>query len=156
MILNAYCDGSCYHRTRKGGIGVYITDGTQEWYISEGYAPTTISRMEGIALLRCIQSIDIETKVILNVYSDSEYIIKSFTEKRITKWQMIGWNKVKNVDMWKAIIREMAKRPNLRMTFAHIKGHQTDRSDIHVLGNNIADVLANYKNFTKFNIDTEL
>lgn len=155
--LTIYCDGSCSYRSRLGGIGVYIIDDTwQEWFISKGYEDTTISRMEGIALLTAIQSINKNLEVEAVVYSDSEYIIKSFTENRFTKWQMIGWQNVKNVDMWKAILLEIKLHPLLELTFIHIRGHQEVFSGTHAFGNSVADALANYKIHKTYNSDKNL
>lgn len=151
--LTAYCDGSCYYKTRQGGIGVYITDGTTEWFFSRGYAPTTISRMEGIALLTAIKALDKEQEIHMDVYSDSEYTVKAFTEKWLSKWQMIQFQGVKNYDMWLGIIKEIKKHPKLKLSFHHIRGHQKDLKDKHVFGNRIADTLANYKNFEHFESD---
>ena len=151
--LTAYCDGSCYHKTRQGGIGVYITDGSQEWFISRGFAPTTISRMEGIALLTAIKAIDKTQEVEMDVYLDSEYTVKAFTEKWLTKWQMIQFQGIKNYDMWLGIIKEIYKHPKLKLNFYHIRGHQKDLSDPHVFGNRVADLLASYKNFDHFEPD---
>jgi len=145
MKISIYCDGSCDHRSRLGGIGVYMNDGDREWFLSEGYRDTTISRMEGFALLHALRSLSKEIEISANVYSDSEYIVRSFTDNRLTKWEMIGWSGVKNVDMWKAIIAEIKNHPLLTLTFKHIRGHQTNISGAHVFGNAMADMLANYK-----------
>lgn len=145
MKINIYCDGSCDHRSRLGGIGVYMTDGEREWYISQGYKDTTISRMEGMALLYAIRSLKCDVEINATVFSDSEYVVKSFTENRLSKWVMIGWSGVKNVDMWLAIIKEIENHPLLTLKFKHIRGHQVNVSGAHVFGNAVADLLASYK-----------
>lgn len=153
MELVIYCDGSCDWKSRLGGIGVYIVNGTQEWFISKGFKDTTISRMEGMALFAAIQSLNPAIKITATIFSDSEYITKSFTENRLTKWEMIGWNGVKNVDMWKAILKAIQERPLLKLKFKHIRGHQVNSTDAHICGNAIADLLANYKTKEIYHID---
>lgn len=157
MHLIIYCDGSCDCKSRLGGIGVFIIDETgKEYYFSKGYKDTTISRMEGIALLTAVNAIDTTQSVTASIYSDSEYIIKSFTENRLTKWEMIGWNQIKNVDMWKAIIKAIHAHPLLKLDFNHIRGHQINLSGVHVFGNHVADLLASYKTKTVYHSDKEL
>lgn len=146
--LTAYPDGSCYYKSKLGGIGVVIVeDSGKEHYISKGYSNTTISRMELIALLASIEVINKNIPTQLDIYSDSEYVIKSFTENRFSKWDMIGWNNIKNVDIWKAILNEIKLHPFLSISYHHIHGHQKNYSDDHIFFNAIADILANYKNF---------
>jgi len=152
--LTAYPDGSCYHKSKLGGVGVVIVDDFgKENYISEGYSNTTISRMELTALLYTIKSINKNVCVELDVYHDSEYVVKSFTEKRLSKWEMIGWNNIKNVDIWKNILNEIKLHPLLKINYHHIRGHQKNYSDVHVFFNNIADILANYRNFKIYKQD---
>jgi ribonuclease HI len=153
MEIDIYCDGSCDCKSKLGGIGVYINDGTNEYYISAGYRDTTISRMEGIALLLAIESLSPDTPIIANVYSDSEYIVKAFNENRLTKWEMIGWNNIKNINMWRSILEAIEAKPLLKLKFHHIKGHSKLISNDHILGNAIADALANYKNHKTYNSD---
>ncbi len=101
--------------------------------------------MEGLALLAALKSISKEHIIHADIYSDSEYIIKSFTEGRITKWQMTGWVGVKNVDMWQSIVAEIEARPLLTLHFHHVRGHQKNLLDDHCFGNSMADGLADYK-----------
>jgi ribonuclease HI len=157
MVLDVYCDGSAEWKSRLGGIGVFIIDENgKEYCFSKGYSDTTISRMEGIALLAALRFITKTEPITTNIWSDSEYIIKSFTEKRLAKWAMIEWQGVKNVDMWKAIISEINEHPLLTLNFNHIRGHQDNLSGAHVFGNAVADMAANYKTKQIYHSDKEL
>lgn len=155
MMINIFTDGSCYHKTKQGGLGVYLTDGSSETFISEGYSPTTISRMEGFALLKGLKLIKDEDKSQVNIYSDSEYVIKTFTDGRHIRWQLMNWIDVKNSDMWRAILMEFSKK-TAKIIFNHVRGHQKNIQDDIVFGNNVADLLSNYKNFKTFKNDKEL
>lgn len=150
MNLKAYCDGSCYYKTKQGGAGVYITCGDKEWFISEGYCPTTISRMEMMAVLKAIEFTETGR---IDVYSDSEYVVKSFTEGRLKKWAVSNFIGIKNSDLWLKIIDSLNKRPELNFNIHHIRGHQKDLTNDHAFGNSVADILANYKNFKIYKKD---
>jgi len=154
--MKIFTDGSCYYKSRAGGLGVYILkDDGSEVFISEGYQPTTISRMEGFALLRALQTLPSLFEERVDLYSDSEYVIKTFTEGRHIRWQMMNFIGVANEDMWRKIFREMS-RIQYTIHFHHIKGHQKDITDELVFGNNMADLLSNYKNFKTYKNDKEL
>lgn len=142
-MINIFTDGSCDYRSRLGGVGVYICAPDYYFVISKGYSDTTTSRMELRALLSAIMIFDKNDESICNIYSDSEYVVKTFTDNRFQKWDLINFSGIKNVDLWKKIRHEISIR-KLRLKFHHIRGHQSG-DDYFIMGNNIADKLANYK-----------
>jgi len=94
--LVAYTDGSAVVSGKdkgKGGFGACICEGEDFFYKSVGYFPTKIGRMELMALLFTLQYSDKLTchSVKLQVYSDSQYVVKSFTDKRLQNWIANGW-----------------------------------------------------------------
>jgi len=159
----AYTDGSAVvsgEYKGRGGFGVYFPDfyGKPKG-IHKGYQYTKTGRSEQLALLHAIKSIPIgsQEEIILKVYSDSQYVVKSFTEKRLEKWKSNGWQNssgnVKNRDLWEKILSEILKRPFLTLDMNWIKAHQLDkeknpieleklRKDPHIVGNAMADKLA--------------
>ena len=71
----------------------------------------------------------------IDLYSDSQYVVKAFTEHWIDGWLKKNWklntsNPVKNIDLWKRLLE--AKKPH-QITFHWIKGHaghsQNERCD---------------------------
>lgn len=44
----------------------------------------------------------------VTVFTDSEYVAKPSTVGYIRKWQSRGYSKIKNPDLWKAIVRPAA------------------------------------------------
>jgi ribonuclease HI len=162
----AYTDGSAVVRGKMagaGGFATYFPDlfGRRVAY-SLGFKNTKTGRAELIALIYAIKAMPLSYKerVQLTVYSDSEYVVKSFTEKRLEKWIRNNWTNtsgdVKNQDLWKAVLSALNKRTYLRLNMIHIKGHQVDKEknpvakayllqDPHIVGNMIADKLADYK-----------
>lgn len=162
----AYTDGSAVVRgTCKGhgGFGTYFPDlyGGKRAY-SLGFGQTKTGRMEILALYYAIKAIKTshEKPLILKVYSDSEYVVKSFTEKRLERWIQAGWRNssgvVKNRDLWEAVVDALNERRFLKLEMAHIRSHQVEKEkdpvkkaklleDPHVIGNMVADRLADYK-----------
>ena len=58
-----------------------------------------------------------------------------------------------NVDLWKAILKELKDRKKLRLRLIWHPGHKKNINDPIVYGNAVADILANYKNFTEYELD---
>ena len=177
MLIKAYTDGSACVKgdnKGKGGFGTFFPNlfGKKKAF-SLGFINTKTGRMEIMALLYAIRAIPINQECILKVFPDSEYIIKAFTEKRLEKWVKNNWitygyrggeQPVKNIDLWKKVLRELEIRKNLTLTLEHVKAHQLDKikdkkkikgmlQDENILGNFVADKLADYKRFNKHKID---
>ncbi len=163
----AYTDGSAVVRGEMagaGGFGTYFPkhlSGEAKAY-SLGFKETKTGRMEISALYYAIASMPIKynSKVVLIVYSDSEYVVKSFTENRLTKWIRNGWRNssgnVKNRDLWEAVLTALNKRTYLTLEMRHIRSHQVEKEkdpikkanlmkDPNIIGNMVADRLADYK-----------
>lgn len=138
MHVVIYTDGSSRGNPGPGGYGTVLeyvdTKGnlhTREY--SAGYELTTNNRME---LMGVIVGLEALTKVCtVDVYSDSQYVVKAFTEHWIDGWIQKNWkqgtkNPVKNIDLWKRLLE--AKRKH-QVLFHWIKGHaghpQNERCD---------------------------
>lgn len=162
--ITAYTDGSAVVRGKSkgnGGFGTYFPDlNGSKIAFSAGYKNTKTGRMELTALYYAITAIEIDFKGVLNVYSDSEYVVKSFTEQRLLKWIKNGWRntsgEVKNIDLWKAIKKELDDRVDMTLEMTHIRSHQVEKekdnnkkkelmTDPNIIGNMVADRLADYK-----------
>ena len=166
-----YTDGSAVVRgtmAGHGGFGTYFPNlfGKTRAF-SKGFSNTKTGRMEIMALYVAIKVLpkNSSEKINLICYSDSEYVVKTFTENRLEKWISNNWQnssgEVKNIDLWKAVKRELNKRPFLSLHMKHIRSHQVDKcKDIekkkellknpHIRGNLIVDRLADYKRHKKF------
>jgi ribonuclease HI len=160
----AYTDGSAVVKGRakgNGGFGTYFPNlyGSRTAF-SLGFEDTKTGRMELSALYYAITAIELDQAVTLVVYSDSEYVVKSFTLGRLDKWIKAGWRntsgEVKNQDMWKAIKQELNARPKMELEMIHIRSHQVEKekdpikkkllmNDPNIIGNMMADRLADYK-----------
>lgn len=138
MYVVIYTDGSSRGNPGPGGYGTVLeyvdTKGnlhTREY--SAGYELTTNNRME---LMGVIVGLEALTKACtVDIYSDSQYVVKAFTEHWIDGWIQKNWkqgtkNPVKNIDLWKRLLE--AKRKH-QVLFHWIKGHaghpQNERCD---------------------------
>lgn len=151
MRYTAYTDGSSYWKTGEGGFGCYIKYyPNQEHIISEGFSNTKTGRMEIMALLNVLEFVSNECELI--VYSDSQYVVNSINEGWLFNWYENDFNNCKkNSDLWRKIIDVLLNK-DIDLTIYHIKGHQKI-VDVHTEGNNVADELADYKQFSDRNKD---
>jgi ribonuclease HI len=164
--ITAYTDGSAVVRGKSkgnGGFAAYFPDFYgKKLAFSLGFLNTKTGRMEVSALFYAITAFDLDQKekVLLKVYSDSEYVVKTFTENRLQKWIRNDWRNpsgdIKNRDLWEAIILALKQRPFLDLEMEHIRSHQVEKAktqedkDVllqnkHIQGNRVADFLADYK-----------
>ena len=139
MLVSIYTDGAARgNPDGPGGYGTVLeyvdTKGelhTRE--LSQGYKKTTNNRMELMAVIAGLEALDRPCRV--DLYSDSKYVVDAFNQKWIDGWLKKGWKRgknepVKNVDLWKRLLR--AKEPH-QVTFIWVKGHdghpQNERCD---------------------------
>ena len=123
-----WTDGSSRGNPGPGGYGAvmlfYDSAGREhKRELSCGYRQTTNNRMELLAPIIALEELKYPCKV--ELHSDSQYVIHAFQKHWIDGWQKRGWktaNKqpVKNVDLWKRLLRAM--QPH-EMSFVWVKGH---------------------------------
>lgn len=144
-----FTDGSCIKKKGqipKCGYGVYFPN-KERTDISKpfGVGEPTNQRAELYAIYKGIKKIvkkyDFDR---LDIYSDSEYSIKSLTEW-INNWKKNNWknaNKkdVANQDLIKKIDKYLQKYTG-KIFFHHVRAH-TGKQDFESLGNAKADELA--------------
>ena len=129
MKVSIFTDGAARgNPDGPGGYGVvirYVAPSGQvhEREYSNGYKKTTNNRMELMAAIRGLESLNKPCEV--DLYSDSKYLVDAFNQHWIENWQKKNWVKsdkkpVKNVDLWKRLLK--AKAPH-QVTFTWVKGH---------------------------------
>lgn len=162
----AYTDGSAVVsgiNKGKGGLGVYFPYcpvSKRNKGIHIGFEKTKTGRVEIMALLYAIKNFDIDygEKITLKVYSDSQYVVKAFTDHRLKKWVSNGWKNttgnVKNRDLWEKLLQALEARKHfMKLDIEWIKSHQLEKEkdlskkeelkkDPHIIGNAMADRLA--------------
>ncbi|MBQ9062283.1 MAG: ribonuclease HI [Eubacterium sp.] len=129
MFVEIYTDGSARgNPDGPGGYGTILryTDPkgvVHEKELSAGYVRTTNNRMELMAAIAGLE--ELRRPCDVNLYSDSQYLVKAFNDHWIDGWIKKGWKRgknepVKNVDLWKRLLA--AKEPH-NVTFIWVKGH---------------------------------
>ena len=114
-----FTDGASSGNPGPGGYGVILRCGSKEKEMSGGFACTTNNRMELLAVIVGLEAIKWE-KAVVEVYSDSSYVVKALNEGWLQNWERKGWKKVKNVDLWQ---RFLAVYKRHKVTFNWVKGH---------------------------------
>lgn len=152
----AYTDGSATtHGDKLGGWGCYLTyeeDGQiiEEKFFHKGYKNTKTGRMELMAVINCLKNIQ-DKSLRVQIYSDSIYVVNCIRDRRLWRWRRNMWVGLKNIELLMNFLSEVEKFHYIP-ELIHIKGH-TLNNDKHSLGNEIADKLASYKQFEKYEID---
>jgi len=144
-----YTDGSCYKGT--GGYGVYIQYRTKEKVLKEtelscGFENTTISRMELMAIIVGLMTIEEKQSISILIVSDSQYIINSIRNQWLDRWEREDFVGRLNSDLWKVFLEEWRQFNCEKIKFRHTRGHEKGL-DCYKEGNSHADILASYKNF---------
>lgn len=127
--VEIYTDGSARgNPDGPGGYGTVLryldSSGTiHEREYSGGYQKTTNNRMELMAAIVGLEALNRPCEV--DLYSDSQYVVKAFTDHWIDGWIKRGWRKankepVKNVDLWQ---RLLAAAKDHQITYHWVKGH---------------------------------
>ncbi len=134
--LHMWTDGACKGNPGPGGWGVLMTYGAHTKELFGGEALTTNNRMELLAVIRGLASLNRPSEVHLHV--DSAYVMNGMT-RWIHGWKRNGWRTadkkpVKNAELWQELQTHIAQH---QVRWEWVKGHAGDP------GNERADQLAN-------------
>jgi ribonuclease HI len=131
--IHIYVDGACSGNPGPGGwAAILIEDGT-EIELSGGESSTTNNRMELMAPLQGLRSLP--ERRIVELYSDSAYVVNCFRDKWYEGWRRNGWRNsqkkpVENRDLWEALLGEVARHDVTWHKVAGHSGHElNDRAD---------------------------
>jgi len=122
-FVEIFTDGACSGNPGKGGYGAILKYGKNVKEISRGYECTTNNRMELLAAITALEML--KEPCIVDLYSDSKYLVDSVNLGWIEKWKANGWKrsgreKAKNVDL---LIRLLAQLDTHKVNFIWVKGH---------------------------------
>lgn len=129
MEVTIYTDGSARGNPNgPGGYGTVLlyTDSKGVCHrkeLSAGYVKTTNNRMEMSAAIAGLEALKRPCQVVL--YSDSQYLVNAFNQHWIDSWQKKNWKRgknepVKNVDLWKRLLKAMEPH---QVEYRWVKGH---------------------------------
>ncbi|MDE5756019.1 MAG: ribonuclease HI [Clostridia bacterium] len=121
--VTIYTDGACSGNPGIGGWGAILIYNGHEKVLSGYNKETTNNRMEMFAVIQGLSALKEPCDV--QVYSDSAYVCNAFSEGWIQQWESNNWKtanrtSVKNDDLWKLLLRLMAKH---KVQFIKVKGH---------------------------------
>ena len=131
-----YTDGACSGNPGPGGWAAVLIYNGKEKEISGGNKNTTNNIMEITAVIEGLKALKYPCEV--ELYSDSAYVVNTFTQGWIFNWVQKGWktasgDSVKNKELW----QELYSLTKIhKVTFNKVKGH----ADNHY--NNRCDELA--------------
>jgi len=129
MNVAIYTDGSARgNPDGPGGYGTVVacvdSKGiTHEKELSGGFKKTTNNRMELMAAIIGLEALTKPCEVV--IYSDSQYVVKAFNEHWLEGWVKKGWKRgkneqVKNVDLWKRLMKAMEPH---KVNYEWVRGH---------------------------------
>ena len=140
--LEIYTDGACLGNPGPGGWAALIIDNNQERILSGNNEMTTNNRMELLAVIKALESINHHLEI--TIYTDSKYVINGITSW-IKKWKTNDWKNssktpVKNIDLWK-ILDVNSQKQNIKWVW--VKGHSgnTYNDKVDEIARNQAETL---------------
>lgn len=123
-----YTDGACVGNPGPGGYGVVLLHGEQRKEFSRGFRLTTNNRMEMLACIVGLQSLNQASAVTL--YSDSQYVINSMTKGWARGWKKNNWKRkdgdVPNADLWRQMLDLCDKH---KIKFNWVRGHSGNKEN---------------------------
>ena len=125
--IDIYTDGACSGNPGPGGWGVVLIYQENKKELS-GYQPeTTNNRMELFAAIQGLSAL--KESCVVNLFSDSSYLVNAFEKHWIEKWQRNGWktstkSPVENQDLWKLLLIHVRKH---QVRFIKVKGHSDNQ-----------------------------
>tara|TARA_B110000977_G_scaffold200601_1_gene291733 strand:+ start:2425 stop:2895 length:471 start_codon:yes stop_codon:yes gene_type:complete len=129
--VHVYTDGAASGNPGPGGYGIVM-----EWVgtpykkeFAQGFTHTTNNRMELLAVIEALRKLKKAPLKVL-VFTDSKYVVDAVEKKWLQRWVKTNFKDKKNVDLWKAFLKEYPKH---EVHFKWIKGHnnhpQNERCD---------------------------
>ncbi|MDY7009115.1 MAG: ribonuclease HI [Cyanobacteriota bacterium] len=121
--VTIYTDGACSGNPGPGGYGVVIITDKQRQELSGGYKLTTNNRMELMAAILGLQTLESAYNVTL--YTDSKYIVDAITKGWAKRWRANDWKRNKkekamNPDLWEKLLDLCNQH---QVEFSWVRGH---------------------------------
>ena len=121
--VTLYTDGACSGNPGPGGWGAILSYNGVEKELSGGEANTTNNRMELTAVIRGLEAL--KEPCIVELYSDSKYVIDALEKGWAKSWQAKNWKKpdkkpALNPDLWEKLL---ALTDIHTLSYHWVKGH---------------------------------
>ena len=136
--VTIYTDGACSGNPGPGGWGAILSYQGVEKELSGGHAHTTNNRMELTAVIEALRQL--KEPCVVELYSDSKYVIDGLQKGWAKSWQRRGWIKgdkkpALNPDLWEQLLALCDRH---EMHYHWVKGHadnpQNNRCDQLAVG----------------------
>lgn len=134
--VTIYTDGACSGNPGPGGWGALLCYNGVEKELSGGAKQTTNNRMELTGVISALQAL--KEPCIVELYSDSKYVIDALEKGWAVSWRKRGWIKsdkkpALNSDLWEILLKLTEKH---QLHYHWVKGHADNEY------NNRCDALA--------------
>ena len=121
--VTLYTDGACSGNPGPGGWGAILEYMGVEKELSGGEVNTTNNRMELTAVIEGLKAL--KESCIVELYSDSKYVIDGLSKGWAASWQKNGWKKADkkpalNPELWEQLL-ELTRMH--QMHYHWVKGH---------------------------------
>ena len=121
--VRIYTDGACSGNPGPGGWGAILCYNGAEKELSGGEAMTTNNRMELTGVISALRAL--KEPCIVELYSDSKYVVDALTKGWAVSWRSRGWVKADkkpalNADLWQELLALTEKH---RVDCHWVKGH---------------------------------
>ena len=121
--VTLYTDGACSGNPGPGGWGAILAYQGNEKELSGGESSTTNNRMELTAVIEGLSAL--KEPCIVELYSDSKYVIDGLQKGWAEGWRKRGWVKsdkkpALNPDLWEKLLN-LTKTHQMR--YHWVKGH---------------------------------
>lgn len=121
--VELYTDGACSGNPGPGGWGAILVYKGTERELSGGEESTTNNRMELTAVIKGLSAL--KESCIVELYSDSKYVIDALEKGWAVSWQARGWKKADkkpalNPDLWEILLSLVDKH---KVNYHWVKGH---------------------------------
>ncbi len=123
-MITIYTDGSSRGNPGPGGWGAIVLDDVRAVELGGREDHTTNNRMELMAAIKSLEFANTLSDTAIEVYTDSEYVMKGITEW-IEGWQKRNWKTaskkpVLNQDLWQRLLIATADR---EIKWHYVAGH---------------------------------
>ncbi len=131
--VTLYTDGACSGNPGAGGWAAILLFGEHKKELSGGERATTNNRMELTAVIKGLEAL--KEPCIVELYSDSKYIIDALEKGWAVGWRKRGWVKgdkkpALNPDLWARLLDLCeVHRVNLHWVKGHASNEYNNRCD---------------------------
>lgn len=131
--VTIYTDGACSGNPGPGGYGAVLLAGGHEKELSGGFRLTTNNRMELLAAIVGLETLNRRCQVAL--YTDSRYIVDAINKGWARRWRDNGWMRNKreaavNPDLWEQLLDLLDRHDvDVRWVRGHAGNEGNERAD---------------------------